>query len=59
MHAKKNVRCTSKWPVKGKKRSRGRQKTRWKDSCFVKDVWKVWVEVEDVLDRTMLKRRNP
>ena len=40
-------------PVPGKRR-RGRQKTRWKDSCK-RDMGSVGLKAEDVLDRTKWK----
>ena len=55
-------------PVHGTRR-RGRQKTRWKDSCK-KDMESIWLKEEDVLDwatpddwksprrRIMRRRRN-
>ena len=36
------------------KRRRGRQKTRWKDSCK-RDMESVWLKEEDVLDRVKWK----
>ena len=41
-------------PVPGKRR-RGRQETRWKDSCK-RYMESVWLKMEDALDRT--KRKN-
>ena len=43
-------------PVPGKRR-RGRQKTRWKDSCK-RDMESVVLKEEDVLDRTKRKNDN-
>ena len=40
-------------PVPGKRR-RGRQKTRWKDSCK-RDMESMGLKEEDVLDRTKWK----